>query len=106
MTTDDIRWQQRFSNYTKALDKLIEAVEYVQNEIEDEKSDSVLDDILKEGLIQRFEYTHELACNVMKDFLFEVGGIKIMGSFMALVLKATIGPDLIWTSRLKVIIWI
>ncbi len=38
------------------------------------------DDIIKEGLIQRFEYTHKLAWNVMKDFLKEKGYPEIFGS--------------------------
>lgn len=83
MATPDIRWQQRFSNYGKALAKLDEAVHKIKNEYADEKGvihDSFLDDILKEGLIQRFEYTHELAWNVMKDFLEQAGNSNIYGS--------------------------
>jgi nucleotidyltransferase substrate binding protein (TIGR01987 family) len=87
MSTKDIRWQQRFSNFTKALNKLTEAVEYIETELseseidlEDENAEDVLDEIIREGLIQRFEYTHELAWNVMKDYLLEVGEIKAIGS--------------------------
>ncbi len=87
MDEQDIRWQQRFNNYSKALLKLTEAVDYVQTklseqdiDIEDEESEDVLDEIIREGLIQRFEYTHELAWNVMKDYLLEVGEIKAIGS--------------------------
>ena len=39
-----------------------------------------LDDLLKEGLIQRFEYTHELAWKVMKDFAEYQGYTEIRGS--------------------------
>lgn len=84
---EDIRWQQRFSNYNKALHKLAEAVEYIKNmdakDVDDgaaSKLDEVLDEIIKEGLIQRFEYTHELAWNVMKDFLSHAGNTNIYGS--------------------------
>lgn len=87
MSNEDIRWQQRLNNFTKALNKLTEAVEYIQTELkereidlEDENTEDVLDEIIREGLIQRFEYTHELAWNVMKDFLLEVGEIKAIGS--------------------------
>jgi len=74
MTVEDIRWQQRFSNFNKALQKLIKAVEFIENEPELDITEDTLGDIIKEGLIQRFEYTHELAWNVMKDYLSEVGG--------------------------------
>ncbi len=83
MTIKDIRWEQRFANYKKALIKLTEAVEYIKNNFAKQEiatADELLDEIMKEGLIQRFEYTHELAWNVMKDFLSEVGDIKIYGS--------------------------
>ena len=50
---EDIRWQQRFSNYQKALARLSEAVN-VLNECDNVGSEQ---DLLKEGLIQRFEST-------------------------------------------------
>lgn len=83
-----IRWEQRFSNYVKALKKLTQAIEYInQNVLDKEESldendlNDILDEMIKEGLIQRFEYTHELAWNVMKDYAkyqgnFEVGGSR------------------------------
>ncbi len=84
MTNDsEIRWEQRFSNFEKALHKLKEAVFYITERVNDKDKDSTSDaefEILREGLIQRFEYTHELAWNVMKDFLFEVGNVKLYGS--------------------------
>ncbi|MBD8487366.1 nucleotidyltransferase substrate binding protein [Echinicola sp. CAU 1574] len=81
----DIRWEQRFANYNKALLKLEQAVEYIrENYYHEGEYDEQLfekgEDIVKEGLIQRFEYTHELAWNVMKDFLKERGNIEIYGS--------------------------
>lgn len=73
---EDIRWQQRFSNYQKALARLSEAVN-VLNECDNVGSEQ---DLLKEGLIQRFEYTHELAWKVMKDYLEYQGYVDIRGS--------------------------
>ena len=34
----------------------------------------------KQGLIQSFEYTHELAWNTLKDFFVDQGNTKIAGS--------------------------
>ena len=68
----DIRWIQRFSNYNKALATLSEAVA-----LNEERTLSKLE---KKGLIQSFEYTHELAWKIMQDFLREIGGIKTIGS--------------------------
>ncbi len=83
----DIRWEQRFSNFTKALHKLTQAVEYIQKTHDiDGLSDcqnnlgDVLEEIIKEGLIQRFEYTHELAWNVMKDYAAYQGNANVGGS--------------------------
>ena len=67
----DIRWKQRFANYEKALNLLKEAVETYN-------ADSL--EIIKEGTIQRFEFTHELAWHVMKDYLVEEGHQNITGS--------------------------
>ncbi len=80
-----MRWEQRFSNFNKALTKLDQAVrhiksEYYSNGSFDEGLFEEGDDIIREGLIQRFEYTHELAWNVMKDFLKEKGVSELFGS--------------------------
>lgn len=80
MSQEDIRWEQRFSNYRKALGKLRETVNYIQNEVENKETPSVLDDIVKQGLIQSFEYTHELAWKVIKDYFIDQGNPNITGS--------------------------
>ncbi|AOW20589.1 nucleotidyltransferase substrate binding protein [Urechidicola croceus] len=85
MSKEDIRWEQRFSNYVKAFSKLDQAVTKIKEdfEIDDEGNiddDEFLDDIIKEGLIQRFEYTHELAWNVMKDYAAYQGNPDVGGS--------------------------
>jgi nucleotidyltransferase substrate binding protein (TIGR01987 family) len=68
----DIRWIQRYINYCKAFKELEEAVQSA--------SRRELNKLEKQGLIQGFEYTHELAWNVMKDFLDEQGISGLMGS--------------------------
>jgi len=68
----DIRWKQRFSNFKKALIQLEEAV--VLSELRD------LSNLEKQGVIQAFEFTHELAWNVLKDFLEDQGNQNIKGS--------------------------
>ncbi len=67
----DIRWEQRFSNYKKALGKL-EAAAKVR------EYDS-LSELEKEGLIQRFEYTFELAWKTLQDLLEHKGYQDIAG---------------------------
>ena len=65
MVQQTIRWQQRFSNYRKALVKFNQAVGLLSKHIEHEDT---VNELLQEGLIQRFEYTHDLAWKVMKDY--------------------------------------
>ncbi len=68
----DIRWIQRFNNFNKAFSQFKEAVE-----LREERELSKLEE---QGLIQAFEYTHELAWNTLKDFLEARGAPKIYGS--------------------------
>lgn len=77
MQEKDIRWIQRFENYRKALAKFNQAVEILTNKM---SWGEEIDDLLKEGLIQRFEYTHELAWKVMKDYAEYQGYVNIQGS--------------------------
>lgn len=77
MKEKDIRWVQRFSNYQKALRRLDEAIEIVSRKTDWAES---IDDLLQEGLIQRFEYTHELAWKVMKDYAEYQGYTDVRGS--------------------------
>jgi nucleotidyltransferase substrate binding protein (TIGR01987 family) len=66
----DNRWKQRFENFSDAFQHLKYAVLEVTNP----------NDLEKEGTIQRFEFTHELAWKVMKDFLKDKGIQGIIGS--------------------------
>jgi nucleotidyltransferase substrate binding protein (TIGR01987 family) len=72
MSTQDIRWIQRFNNFAKALSQLKEAVVLAQK-----RSLSKLEE---QGLIQAFEFTHELAWNTVKDFLEDRGLQDLYGS--------------------------
>lgn len=79
MATQQLRWQQRFSNYNKALLKLTQAASFLSRQMEHEQ---VVDELLQEGLIQRFEYTHELAWKVMKDYAEYQGYTDVRGLAM------------------------
>ena len=106
----DIRWEQRFSNFIKAQEKLTQSVKYIQenlledDSVSDEFLDSVLNEMIKEGLIQRFEYTHELAWNVMKDYAEYQGNPNVGGSRdairEALQLKIIDNGD-VWMDMIK-----
>lgn len=72
MTQQDIRWQQRFANYKKALLQLQSAVVLSQQR--------ALSNLEKQGVIQAFEFTHELAWNMLKDFLEDQGNQNVKGS--------------------------
>lgn len=65
----DIRWKQRFANYQKALAQLSKFVEK-----------NNLNELEEQGVIKAFEYTYELAWNVMKDYYEYQGEKDIQGS--------------------------
>ena len=68
----DVRWIQRLSNYQKALDQLVSAVA-----LSEQRPLSTLE---QQGMIKAFEFTHELAWNVMKDYFQYQGNSSITGS--------------------------
>lgn len=68
----DIRWKQRFDNYLRAYSTLVEAAELAE--------ERELSKLEQQGLIQSFEFTHELAWNVLKDYLEYQGITGIIGS--------------------------
>lgn len=69
---DDIRWKQRFSNFLKAFQTLSRAVAITEQR--------ELSELEEQGLIQGFEFTHELAWNVLKDYLEDQGFSGLIGS--------------------------
>ncbi len=56
----DTRWKQRLENFERAFTLLREAFE---------KDPAEMSDLEKEGVVQRFEYTFELAWKALKDYL-------------------------------------
>lgn len=72
MSQADIRWQQRLNNLNSALQQLDEAVTLAKSR--------ELSRLEQQGLIQAFEFTHELAWNVMKDYAHFQGNVTIAGS--------------------------
>ncbi len=71
MENRDVRWTQRFPNFQKALTKLEEVVSFQETR--------TLSELEKEGMIQRFEYTFELAWKTLRDLLLHKGYLDISG---------------------------
>jgi nucleotidyltransferase substrate binding protein (TIGR01987 family) len=69
---DDIRWKQRFDNYMRAYQVFNSAIQLAKTR--------PLSDLEEQGLIQSFEYTHELAWKVLKDYLISKGFTEIICS--------------------------
>ena len=72
MADPDIRWRQRFDNFQRALQVLERGVDLGQQR--------PLSELEQQGLIQVFEFTHELAWNLLKDYLQYEGISGIIGS--------------------------
>jgi nucleotidyltransferase substrate binding protein (TIGR01987 family) len=70
--TPDIRWRQRFQSFRKAFAQLSAAADLAKQR--------KLSELEQQGLIQAFEFTHELAWNTLKDFLESRGAINLYGS--------------------------
>jgi nucleotidyltransferase substrate binding protein (TIGR01987 family) len=62
MEYKDVRWKQRFQNFSKSLKHLSNALQINEPDI-----------IQKAGIVQFFEMSYELAWNTMKDYLQEQG---------------------------------
>jgi nucleotidyltransferase substrate binding protein (TIGR01987 family) len=81
----DVRWKQRFQNFEKAYTLLDQALRQGPSDL------SLLE---KEGVIQRFEYSFELAWKTLKDFL-EAGGVVISPVTPRQVLKEAFAAKLL-----------
>ncbi len=64
----DVRWKQRFQNFDKAFVLLRSAF--------DDRNLEDFSDLEQEGIIQRFEFTFELAWKTIKDYLQDNGVIR------------------------------
>jgi nucleotidyltransferase substrate binding protein (TIGR01987 family) len=69
MPAKDIRWIQRFNNFSKALSQLTKFIEKGE-----------LNELERQGMIQAFEYNYELAWNTLKDYFESQGETNILGS--------------------------
>lgn len=65
----DVRWEQRLHNFRKAFAQLEKAV-----------AQETYSDLERQGLIQCFEFTYELAWNTLKDFLEDQGHTGLTGA--------------------------
>jgi nucleotidyltransferase substrate binding protein (TIGR01987 family) len=83
--TDDVRWKQRAQNFAKAAALLRAALK---------NGPAALNDLEKEGTVQRFEYTVELAWKTLKDYL-EHGGVQLTPVTPKSVIKAAFAARLI-----------
>lgn len=68
----DVRWLQRLNNFRKALARFNEGV--------DTGRARALSELEKQGVIQAFEYTYELAWKLMQDYLRWQGYDHLTGS--------------------------
>lgn len=67
-SVQDVRWEQRFQNYERALAVLSRGLQQREyNELE------------RQGLIQAFEYCYELAWKTLQDIIDERGFVGIAG---------------------------
>ena len=82
MNKKEIRWRQRFENFDKAYTQFYAAILQFEQ----------LSKLEKEGLIQRFEYTFELAWKTLKDYLESQ---EVDAKFPREVIKASFQYELI-----------
>lgn len=75
MSSPDIRWIQRFDNFQRGYAPLRRAAVLA--------GERKLSELEQQGLIQAFEFTHELAWNKLKDFLESNGVTELYGSVKA-----------------------
>lgn len=93
MNQEDIRWIQRFNNFSKALSQLRKFI-----------TKGELNELEEQGLIQAFEYTYELAWNSIKDYFESQGETNINGSrdaFRLAFRRGIIAEGDVWMDMIK-----
>ena len=98
MATADVRWLQRLDNYERALATLQRALSLA--------AERSLSELEEQGLIQAFEFTHELSWLLLKDFLVDQGVSGISGSRDAVreaVVRELIsaGSEVTWMAMIR-----
>ncbi len=94
MEDRDIRWIQRFRNYSKALMQLQKFID----------KGKFLNELEEQGMIKAFEYSYELAWNTLKDFYENQGESNLQGSRDAIQLafkRGLIQDGEMWMQMLK-----
>ncbi len=66
MSNKDIRWKQRFQNFSKSMEHLENALQIPSPDI-----------VQKAGVIHFFEMSFELSWNMVKDYLEDQGFVDI-----------------------------
>ena len=92
-TETDTRWKQRFQNYKKAFGQLRDALKI-----------QTPDMLQKQGIIQCFEYTFELAWKTLQDFLIQEKGYTEKGPRPTLeraFQDGIITDGIVWMDMLK-----
>ena len=98
MTTPEIRWIQRLVNFQRAIATLQRAIGLAQSR--------PLSELEELGLIQAFEFTHELSWLLIRDFLVDQGVAGISGSRDA-VREAVVrqllpqGDETVWMAMIR-----
>ena len=72
MDNKETRWIQSANSFGKVYERIKSAVELAEQR--------ELSDLEAQGLIQGFEYTHEVAWKTMKNFLESQGVLNLYGS--------------------------
>lgn len=78
------RYIQRFDSFSRAFRRLEELVKLVKGKetyfLFSEDKIPIEEEIVREALIKRFEYTQELSWNLLKDYLTYQGEVDLTGS--------------------------